>query len=306
VVRLNENNREVLQRQLQAARDRFEVGEITRTDVSQARARVAGAKAETIQARGDLQASRAAYEKVIGHPPEAVSTPDMPDGLPESKDALVAKAIEDNPRVDAAQEAARAARHNARAVKGELLPSLALQAQASRSWEQQEPRDRYTTYSATASLSIPLYQSGAVYSRLREARQTVGQRRMEGARARRAAAEQGASAWENLQAARASLESIKAQIEAADLALEGVKREAQVGARTTLDVLDAEQELLNAKVDRVKARRNALVAAYRVLAAKGALTAEALGLSVTPYQPATHYKAVEDKWFGGSVDETRE
>lgn len=302
VLELNVNNEQVLRRQLEATRDRFEVGEITRTDVSQAESRLAGAIAGRLAAQADLETARAVFERVVGVPPENLDWPGEFEGkLPGSLEEAIARALEEQPQIIAARYAASAALENVDVVRAELLPSVSLQAQAQRAYESSTTLDRVDSQTIQAVVSVPLYQSGGTWSRLREAKHLAGQRRIqvdEALQETRAATVQG---WEGLQAARAQIESLTAQVDAAEVALEGVQREAQVGARTVLDVLDAEQELLNARVNLVRARRDERYAAYQLLSAMGQLTAGNLGLPVTVYDPSEHYEDVRDQWFGTST-----
>lgn len=304
VVELNINNEQVLQRQLEATQDRFRVGEITRTDVSQAEARLAGATASRIRSEGNLQASRAAYRSVIGDAPNGLDAP-APDSfpaLPETLDTLLTNAEEGNPNVRAALSSSRAADRTVAVNQGALLPTLSVQGSISKTWNPTFGGDNTEQYQAIAQVSVPLYQSGAAYSRIREAKQLRAQSREEVERQRRLAEETATRAWETLTAARASIQSINKQIEAAEIALEGVSREAEVGSRTVLDVLDAEQELLDARVSLVRARRDETVAVFQVLAAKGGLTADNLGLDVQYYDPERNYRRVRGQWFGADVD----
>jgi outer membrane protein len=301
VVDLRVNNEQVLSRQLDATRDRFEVGEITRTDVSQAESRLAGAVAGRLAAEADLQSARATFERLVGVPPESLEWPDEFEAtLPTSKDAAVAEALEGQPQVIAARYAALAAQDSVGVVRAELLPSVSVQASASKAYESSTSVDRADSEAVQAVVRVPLYQSGSMWSRLREAKHTAGQRRIEVDEALQTTRENTVQAWEGLLSARAQIKSLSAQVEAAQVALEGVQREAQVGARTVLDVLDAEQELLNARVELVSARRNERVASYQLLSAMGRLTAPALSLPVTPYDPSQHYDDIRDRWFGSS------
>lgn len=298
VVDLSVNNEQVLRRQLGATQDRFQVGEITRTDVSQAESRVAGARASRIAAEGQLMASRATFQRLVGVPPENLEPPTQLPPLPSTLEEAVARALEEQPDVLAAVYGARAADDAVEVVRGELLPEVSLQASHNRGWETQARGQRSDTSQIVANVAVPLYQSGAVYSRVREAKSTASQRRIQVDQAQVAAREQAIQAWENLVSARAEIESREAQVEAATTALDGVQREAQVGARTVLDVLDAEQELFIANVDRVGAQRTQRVAAFALLAATGGLTAQNLGLPVQIYDPSVHYQAVRNQWFG--------
>ena len=300
VVDLNINNEQVLRRQLEATRDRFEVGEVTRTDVNQAEARLAGATADRVSAEGDLEVSRAAYANVVGEAPGKLVAPTVPTDLPATMDEAVAMATERNPSVVAADYDERTARENVSLVRGELLPTVSLNGSAGRTVNASSEHARIESYAATLSVAVPLYQTGAVYSRLRGAKQSVAQYREVLDQARRDVIENATSAWKSVQTARAKIESFEAQVKASEVALEGVKREAQVGSRTVLDVLDAEQELLDSKVNLVRARRDLIVAIFDLKNATGQLLAQNLNLSVDYYDPKQHYLEVRDRWFGGS------
>lgn len=300
VLKLNINNEQVLARQLEATRDRFEVGEITRTDVHQAEARRAQAKADRIQSEGDLEASRAAYLNVVGEPaPGGLGAPEMPSGVPSAKEDALKIAAVKAPEVIASEFARLAALDNVDEVWGELLPELELNAGYSTAFEGSAEQGHIDTADVTLNLTVPIYQQGAVYSRLREARQNAAEQTFTVDEQRRVAVETASRAWEALQTARARVDSIETQIEANVVALEGVQREASVGSRTVLDVLDAEQELLDARVSHVRARRDEIVAVYEVKSSLGQLTARDLELPVTLHDPREHYREVRGKWVGG-------
>lgn len=303
ILELNENNVQVLRRQLEATRDRFEVGEVTRTDVAQAESRLSGAIAARTEAQGNLNASRAVYEEVIGQMPEDLEQPPVPNGLPGALEGAVSQARDNNPQVVAAGFAEQAARDEVRQTAGELLPQADLVGRVTHAEEQQTSLAESDSAEILAQITIPLYQQGAVYSRVREIKQVANQRRLERRASERTVEQQAVSAWEGLQTARAQIESLREQVRAADIALEGVRQENQVGARTVLDVLDAEQELLNAKVDLVGAQRDEIVASYDVLAAVGQLSAGEIGLPVQVYDPVEGYRKVRDKWFGWDLPE---
>jgi len=301
VLELNKNNEAVLQRQLEATRDRFQVGEITRTDVHQAAARLARSTADRIQSEATLEASRAAYRNTTGAEPSgALAFPPAPPGLPESKNESIKEAAINNPTVIAAQYDERAAIDGIDGVWGELLPTVDFTASASRDFDSAGVNTRIDTAEALVTLNVPLYQSGSVYSRLREAKQQAAQFRMIVDRERRNAAEQATRNWENLQAAQARASSFRTQIQASQIAFEGVEREAAVGSRTVLDVLDAEQELLDARVSYIRAQRDEAVAMFELLASIGRLTAHNLQLPVDLYDPEVHYQEVRDMWVGGT------
>jgi len=301
VLNLNTNNEQVLKRQLEATRDRFQVGEITRTDVHQAEARLAKAVADRIQSEGDLEISKANYENVVGEaPPPQLQPAALPVGLPDTRDGTLKSAATKNPAVIAAEFDRRAAIDSADGTYGELLPEVSLDATMSRAYQGAGESGRNSTESLTLNLKVPIYQQGTVYSQLREARQTVAQQTLTIDQERRDAIEAAAQAWESLLTARARVKAFHTQIEANVVALEGVQREAAVGSRTVLDVLDAEQELLDSRVSHVRAQRDELVASYQVLSAIGKMTARDLGLGLTLYDPREHYNEVRDKWFGGT------
>lgn len=301
VLRLNVNNEEVLQRQLRATLDRFEVGEITRTDVAQAEARLSRVTAQRIDAEAQLRTSRALFREVTGIPAGTLTAPPSPDGLPESEPQAAEEAQLANPRVIAAGFFERAAERAIRQQLGELYPELNLRGAVNEGRDLSGRGTKSRSASLLAELSFPLYQQGLVSSQVREARQVNSQRRLEMEQARRAVEQEAIAAWEALQSARAQIRSFESEIAAAEIALEGVREEATVGARTVLDVLDQEQELLDAQVNLVRAQRDDIVAGYRLLGAVGRLTATDLGLEVPLYDPETDYRAVRNLWFGLSV-----
>jgi TolC family type I secretion outer membrane protein len=300
VVELTRRNEQVFQNQLAATRDRFSVGEVTQTDVSQSEFRLQRATAARIQAEGNLVTSRAAYARLVG---------DMPAGMLEQPnialsdindlDEAVKRAETNNPMVLAAAHGRDAAKENVAYAKGNLLPEVNLVAGASRAWEQSASfPDRQDYASIMARVTVPLYRSGADYSRARAAQQTAVQQRLLIEDARRRVREAAINAWQSLNTSRAAIVSDKAGIEAAEMALKGVREEAKFGTRTTLDILDAEQELLDAKVALVRDERNEASAILRVKAAVGELTAEAQKLPVKIYDANRNYDSVRDKWAG--------
>jgi outer membrane protein len=301
VLRLNRNNEEVLQRQLEATRDRFEVGEITRTDVHQAEARLARSKADRIQSAGDLETSRANYLNIVGEPaPQTLTLPNRINDLPVSAEETVRISVVNNPNVIAAEFDRRKSMDSVDQVWGELLPELNLTASSTRALQASTERSVSNTHEILLNLTVPIYQQGEVYSRLRGARQSAAEKTLLIDKERRTAAEAATQAYESLVTARAQVDAFQTQIEASIVALEGVQREAAVGSRTVLDILDAEQELLDSRVSHVRSERDELVAAYDLMSALGRLTAKDLGLSVDLYDPREHYNEVRDKWFGGT------
>ncbi len=302
VVTFNENNERVILRQLEATRDRFTVGEVTRTDVAQAETRLALAAAERIAAEGALRADQAVYEEVVGKGPGVLPPAPPLAGLPASLEEVIRQSSARNPGILAATFAEKAARHRVREVRGELYPSLEINASLSHNEESSARNSTTRRAQVLATLTIPLYQQGAVSSRVREAKQISNQRRIEIEEARRRAGQESSSAWEGLQTARAQIRSFESGVRAAEIALEGVRQENEVGARTILDILDAEQELLDAQVNLVRSQRDEIVAGFEVLTAIGRLTARDLKLEIEVYDPQKDYEAVRNNWFGLGID----
>ena len=303
VIKFNVKNEKVIERQLEATRDRFTVGEVTRTDVAQAETRLAVAPAERIAAEGALRSSRAVYAEVIGSAP-AVLPPPLPlEALPASLEAVTNLSVSHNPDVLAANFAEKAARRRVREVLGELLPSVQINASLSRSEETSQKAGGTDRAQILAEVTVPLYQQGAVSSRVREAKQITNQRRIEVEESRRRIEQEAISAWEGLQTARAQIRSFESGVHAAEIALEGVRQENAVGARTILDILDAKQELLDAQVSLVRSQRDEIIAGYQVHSAVGRLTARDLNLPVEVYNPEVDYLNVRNSWFslGGPI-----
>lgn len=298
VLRLNINNENVLRRQLQATRDRFSVGEVTRTDVSQAEARLARARADRIGAEGTLRASQANYVNVIGAFPKQVSQPRTSVRVPRGAQVIVGEARKKNPTVVAAYYDELTARAEVRNIGGELLPSLNLNASAGRDFNATSRNSITDSATVTATVTIPLYQSGAVTSRLRAAKQTVFQRRNDLIQAQRTSVETATSALAQLESARSQVTAFQTEVKANSIALEGVRQEAKAGLRTVLDVLDAQQELLTSQVNLVRAQRDLVVARYTLLSAIGRLTARQLGLPVRNYDKTAYYRKVKNKVWG--------
>ncbi len=297
VVELRANNEQRLRRQLEATRDRFRVGEVTRTDVAQAESRLSRSSADRISAEGNLTASRAQYERFVGKPPENPVEPAKVVNLPKSTKDAAAAAGSDNPNVVAAQFEEAAQRLRIKEVQGELLPDLNLVGDATRSLDASARNQTTDGIGIQAQVTMPLYEAGSITSRVRQARETATQRRVEIEDARRQASTDATTAFEALETAQASLQSLEQEIRAATIALEGVQQEANVGSRTVLDVLDSEQEFLDAQVRQVTAKRDALIATYQVLAAIGRLNAKDLGLQVQLYDFDANYQRVRNKWW---------
>jgi len=301
IVGLRQQNVGVLQKQLTAADERFKVGEITRTDVAQSRARVSGARSSVASATATLAASVANYINIVGHKPGSLKYPKLAK-LPRTLEQAQAAASEINPNILAAAYVEEASAYNIEVVKGDLLPSASFDASARFNDNPQDGTSRSERAQIEGVLTIPLYEAGRVYSSVREAKHVASQRRLEVIQAGRSVRESVAISWNNLVAAREIIRSAKEQVSAAQLALDGVRQEYFVGSRTTLDVLDSETEVVNARITLVSAERDQIVAAYQILGSIGRLTARDLALPVDYYDADENYLNVRGKWFGTGAD----
>lgn len=303
ILKLNDNQISVLRRQLEASEDRFRVGEITRTDVAQSQARLADAISRRAAAAAALTASQEQYRRVVGDLPANLTqpvTPQMPIDLAAATDVALQRA----PAIQAARYNEAAAQSAIREAKGNLLPTVNGFARISRSAGEglvgaDITADRTAVVkSVGAEVTVPLFQSGTEYSAVRQAKQVRSQRLLEIRAAERVVIEQVATAWEVYQASLAQIAANEESVKANNIALDGVRQEAAVGSRTTLDVLDAEQEALDSQVNLVGANRDQTVAAYSLLSAMGQLTARNLDLAVTLYDPQKNSDKVDWKVFG--------
>lgn len=289
VQKLNEANVQLLKKQLEAARARFDVGEITRTDVAQAEARFAAGQASETSAQAALKASRLAYERAVGEAPGTLDArPPAPD-VPESESEARELAHAENPTLRAARANEESARYGIDFAVGQMLPSVSVQASYGRSGQERGNETIRDDSRITATASVPLYQGGAEWAGIRQAKERNNQARLNVEDARRATDEGVQNAWEAYRAARASSAANREQVKASEIAFEGVQQELEVGSRTTLDVLDQQQELLNARVALVRSERDEVVASYSLLSAIGKLTAKELQLPVQLYDPVENY-----------------
>lgn len=308
-VQLARNNVRVISEELRAARDRFEVGEVTRTDVSQAQARLAEANANLSITEGRLDSARQAFRRVVGAEPRNLIQPRATPPLPGSMQEAVTLALENHPLAIAARFDEASAAREIRARIGELLPSVSLGATVDYGdtfldggrrlpGGGRSGPDQATSATVGLRAQIPLYQGGAEYSRIRQAQEQASAARADLTTVARERQRLAESAWTELQVARANIRANRERVEASQLAFEGVREEANVGTRTTLDVLDAEQELLDARVRLVASIRDEYVASYSLLSAVGALTTAALDIPVVVYDPDVNFEANNAR-FGG-------
>lgn len=301
ILDLRKNNITVLEQQLRQTRDRFDVGEVTRTDVAQAQAQLATGRSDYFRAQADLQTSIATYRQLIGiEPTKLEPARSIEPLLPHSLAKAVGLALYEHPRVQAALHAVDAAELEVKLVEGELYPTVNVVASVDQTFAQQGfPRWRQFNTAVGGQISIPIYANGGeTYARVRQAKETLGRTRLQADLRRDEVRAAVVSSWGQLETARAVIQSSRAAVKAAEIALEGIREEAKVGQRTTFDVLFAQQTLLDARVRLVIAQRDQVVASYAVMASIGRLSAANLRLDVDRYDPTIHFDQVKDQWIG--------
>ena len=301
ILDLQRRNVEVLQEQLRQTRDRFNVGEVTRTDVAQSESRLAAGRSQVLTAEANYKASQATYRQVIGNNPGKLTAAAPVDRFsPHSLPGAVALGTASHPSVASAQYGVDAAQLAVKVAEGALLPTVSVQGSYQKNYLAVGSLNTMENYNASVlgTLSVPIYQGGAEYSLIRQAKETLGQKRLDFDTARDQVRQAVVQSWGQLEAAKGNIEATHAQVQASEIALNGVREEARVGQRTTLDVLNAQQELVNARVSMVSAQRDRVVASYTLLAAVGRLSPQVLGLHVPAYSPVVHYQQVRDSWAG--------
>lgn len=303
---LTEQNLQFLTEQARAARSRFDVGEGTRTDVAQADAQRASAVAQLSAARATALASAATYRQIVGDEPGRLR-PAAPLSklLPSSLDAAIAIASAEHPAILATAHLVDAAAFSVKSAEGALLPQLSASAGVSSAYRHTQPPDfgagqdgTTTSASIGATLTVPIYSGGRTSALVRQSKESLSQARIEVDVSRDTVRQAVTSAWSQYTAAQQSVTANRQVVAAAQLALNGVIEERNVGQRTTLDVLNAQATLITAKINLVSAERDVVVASYAILSAVGHLSADRLALNVTKYRPEEHYNAVKDKWIG--------
>jgi outer membrane protein len=299
ILDLNRRNVEVLTEQLKQTRDRFNVGEVTRTDVAQAESRLAAGRSALLGAQSNYVTSQANYRRVIGVDPGRLDPGTPVDRLsPLTLPGAVDQGQAQSPSVLAAMYGVDIAELSVKISEGALYPNLGVTASISKEWDPLYNVNKQTAAAVLGSLTVPIYQGGAEYSAIRQSKETLGQQRLNLDVNRDQARETVVASWGELDAAKAQIEATTARVNAAEIALNGVREEARVGQRTTLDVLNAQQELVNARVALVTAQHDRVVASYTLLAAVGGLSMTHLGLNVIIYDPQVHYQQVRDAWIG--------
>jgi outer membrane protein len=296
---LQKSNVDVLEEQLRQTRDRFVVGEVTRTDVAQAESSLEGARSQVAAAQATLKADIATFRQTIGVEPRTLAPGRPADRLlPPTLDGALKIAFSENPAIVAAFHNVDAAELQVKVAEAALGPNVSLQAQLAHQWDRVVGNDQTFTGSVTATLTVPIYEGGAVYAQVRQAKEQLGQQRLVADQTRDQVRQLVVSAWGNLDASKAQILAAQAQISASEVALNGVREEAKVGQRTTLDVLNAQQALLNARVALVSAQHDRVVNSYQLLQGIGKLTLEYVSPSSERYDPSVHYKQVRDLWWG--------
>jgi outer membrane protein len=299
IVEVDKSNVRVLEQTLKQTQDRFNVGEVTRTDVAQSEAQLAAGKTQLLAAQANLITTEANFRRIIGNEPRALAPGSPVDRfLPVTLPAAVELSLLENPNVTAAMFGVDVNYLQVKVNEGALLPTVTFTAAAAQSYETTMTTYRSFGASAVGSVSVPLYQGGAEYSLIRQSKETLSQQRLTLELTRDQTRANTVTAWGQLVAGKAQVASAQAQVTASEIALNGVREEAKAGQRTTLDVLNAQQALVNARVALVTAQHDRVVASYSVLSAVGRLSPQVLQLRTTTYDPSVHYQQVRDSWAG--------
>jgi outer membrane protein len=299
IVEVQRSNTRVLEQTLKQTQDRFNVGEVTRTDVAQSEAQLAAGKTQQLTAESNLTTTRSNFRRIIGNEPSQLAPGSPVDRfLPGTLPAAVDLSLVENPNVTAAMYGIDVNFLQVKINEGALLPTVTVQAAVQQAYEQTMTTYRSFGASAIAQLSVPIYQGGAEYSLIRQSKENLAQQRLNLELTRDATRANTVTAWGQLVAGKAQVASAQAQVTASEIALNGVREEAKAGQRTTLDVLNAQQALVNARVALVTAQHDRVVASYAVLNSVGRLSPQVLKLATTTYDPSVHYQQVRDSWVG--------
>ena len=296
---LQSQNVDFLRRQVTAENDRLKVGEGTRTDVAQTNARLAAAESSYSAAVAQLNTAIAVYEQIVGRRPKSLgAAPPIDRLIPRTLEAALAAGNAQNPTLLASAYNIDVALYNVSVLEGSLLPSVTATGTVSHRDDNGGPGSSSDSASLVGRVSIPIYSAGLTDSKVRQAKETLGQRRIERDAAMAQVRQSVISAWGALDAARAQARAADSQVQAQTLVLSGVIEQQKVGQSTTLDVLDSQQDMLTARLAQVTAQHDRVVAGYSLLSAIGALNADKLALKVQRYDETDHYNQVRDKWHG--------
>jgi len=299
IVEVQKSNVRVLEQTLKQTNDRFNVGEVTRTDVAQSEAQLAAGKTQLLTAEANLTTTRANFRRIIGDEPVALAPGSPVDRfLPPTLPGAVELGLTQNPNVTAAMFGIDVSYLQVKVNEGALFPTVTLQTSVQQSYEQTMTIFRSFGASTVAQLSVPVYQGGAEYSLIRQSKESLTQQRLNLEQVRDQTRANVVTAWGQLVAGKAQVQSAQAQVTASEIALNGVREEAKAGQRTTLDVLNAQQALVNARVALVTAQHDRVVASYSVLNTVGRLSPIVLNLNSNTYDPSVHYHQVRDSWAG--------
>jgi len=299
IVEVQKSNVRVLEQTLKQTRDRFNVGEVTRTDVAQSEAQLAAGRTQLLTAESTLTTTRANFRRIIGNDPVGLAPGSPVDRfLPPTLTGAIDRGLLENPNVTAAMYGIDVSFLNVKVNEGALFPTVTLQGSVQQSYESTMATYRAFGASAVAQLTVPVYQGGAEYALIRQSKESLAQQRLNLEQVRDQTRATVAQAWGQLVAGKAQVSSAQAQVTASEIALNGVREEARVGQRTTLDVLNAQQALVNARVALVTAQHDRVVASYSVLNSIGRLSPSVLKLATNVYDPSVHYHQVRDSWIG--------
>ncbi|MDR6303931.1 outer membrane protein [Nitrobacter vulgaris] len=299
IVEVQRSNVRVLEETLKQTRDRFNVGEVTRTDVAQSEAQLAAGRTQLMAAESNLTTTRANYRRIVGNEPGQLAPGSPVDRfLPATLSAAVDLGLIQNPNVTAAMYGIDVSHLQVKVAEGALFPNVSLQANVQQSYNQQLTVPSQLIASAIAQVTVPIYQGGAEYSLIRQSKETLAQQRLTLELVRTQARASVVQAWGQLVATKLQVQSAQAQVEASEIAVNGIREEAKAGQRTTFDVLVAQQTLVTARVALVTAQHDRVVASYAVLNAVGRLSPQVLKLNTTVYDPSVHYHQVRDSWGG--------
>src|SRR6478609_10446018 len=299
IVEVQRSNTRVLEQTLKQTQDRFNVGEVTRTDVAQSEAQLAAGKTQQLTAESNLTTTRSNYRRIIGTEPQNLAPGSPVDRfLPKTLPASVELGLTQNPNVTASMFGIDVSYLQVKVAEGALLPTVTLQASVQQTYEQSLIQYRSFGASAVTQLSVPIYQGGAEYALIRQSKETVAQQRLILDQTRDQTRANVVTAWGQLVAGKAQVASAQSQVTASEIALNGVREEAKAGQRTTLDVLNAQQALVNARVALVTAQHDRVVASYSVLSTVGRLSPQVMNLPTAVYDPSVHYHQVRDSWAG--------
>ena len=306
ILEVQKSNTHVLELTLKQTRDRYSAGLVTPTDVAQSEAQLAAAQSQELAAVSTLTTTRANFRRIVGIEPANLQPASPVDRyLPPTVGGAIELALRQNPNVTAAMYGVDVSFLTVKINEGALYPSVSLQASVSKVWDPNITTINQFTAAANAQLNVPIYQGGAEYSLIRQSKESLQQQRLTLEQVRDQARADLVTAWGQLLAGKAQVIAAQSQVEASELAYLGTSKEAQVGQRTVIDILNAQQTLVNARVALVTAQHDRVVASYAVLSAIGRLSPQVLHLSTQTYDPSVHYQQVRDNWIGVSTPDGR-